>query len=148
MLLCVFRGIEVSFVFNNIIWISNSIILGGRRKSHKNVKSLWTTWSNHWHPHNCPSTISITNNSIASKLLFIQMGSTIFEISLIIFCTKFTPWHYQLLTKKRLYQGLHQRKYTHCEAPGCRPIMACEVIHLWTKSGFIMCRICWLVWIC
>ncbi|KAK7859702.1 hypothetical protein CFP56_004732 [Quercus suber] len=39
-----------------------------------------------------------------------------------------TLWHYQLLTERRLYQGLHQRKYTHCEAQGCGPIMACEVI--------------------
>ena len=67
---------------------------------------------------------------------------------LIIFCTEFTPRHYQLLTEKSLYQGLHQRKYTHYAASGCGPIMACEVIHLWTKCGFIMCHICWLVCIC
>ena len=76
------------------------------------------------------------------------MGSTIFEISLIIFCTKFTLRHYQLLTKKRLYQWLHQKKHTHYEALGCGPIMACEVICLWTKCRFIMCHICWLVYIC
>ena len=38
--------------------------------------------------------------------------------------------HYQLLTERWLYQGLHQSKYTHCQAPGCGPIMACEVIRL------------------
>ena len=37
------------------------------------------------HPYDCPSTISVTNNVIASKLLFIQLGSTIFEISFIFF---------------------------------------------------------------
>ena len=95
-----------------------------------------------WHP-----TINITNNSIASKLLFIQLGSTIFEICLIIFCTELTPWHYQLLTEKRLYQGLNQRKYAHYEALSCGLIMACEVIHLWRKI-LIMCHICWLVCIC
>ena len=100
-----------------------------------------------WHPHNWHPTISITNNSIASKLHFIQMGSTIFEICLDIFCTELTPWHYRLLTERRLYQGLHQRKYTHCEALGYGLIMACQVICLWRKI-LIMCHICWLVCIC
>ena len=49
---------------------------------------------------------------------------------LLFYCTEFTPRHYQLLTERRVYQELHQSKYTQCQAPDCGPIMACEAIHL------------------
>ncbi|KAK7838640.1 hypothetical protein CFP56_019398 [Quercus suber] len=60
---------------------------------------------------------------------------------------KLTPCHYQLLTERRLYQGLHQRKYIQCEAQDCGPIIACEVIRL-RSIILIVCCICWLVRIC
>ena len=78
------------------------------------------------------------------------MGSTlvtIFEISSILFSAACTLGLCELFTKRRLYQGTCQRNCTHCDAPGCGPIMACEVIQLF------MCRcsisvLFWLVCIC
>lgn len=72
---------------------------------------------------------------------------TISEISSILFSAACTPGLYELFTKRRLYQGTCQRNCTHCDAPGCGPIMACEVIQLF------MCRyrisvLFWLVCIC
>ncbi|KAL4651864.1 hypothetical protein ACB092_01G191600, partial [Castanea dentata] len=43
----------------------------------------------------------------------------------------FTPWHYQLLTERRIYQGLHERKYIHCEAPGMYRSSSCVISGGW-----------------
>ena len=60
--------------------------------------------SSQWHnPYNCPATINVENNVIATKLLFIQLGSTlitIFEISSLLFSTACTPGLYEPFTKR------------------------------------------------